>query len=364
MSDDDQRPVLWRDEDLGLTLRRGDEVTLSKSTYDTAIEALKAREFEQAARLIEYTFEEAQEPQDVYASWSKLVPQFLLDNGVDPAIIAGEEQRIATLIRHRDGRPFDFESGWERHRALIAEAAACCRAEESDAAIVAIENARTYWQDDHDRKCDWVCEILAAIPRHLGEERVVDFWDLGMSVWYPNYRRFRLENQDWNLSSRQLVDMGILALRGHLTGPGRRGDIAIRDEGDCIALEFAPCGSGGRTFNTASDGTSPRLEPPYNHAVVQGNHDWAWNKAGVCLYCTHCCRLGQQKSAEMLGFPARVISPPIWPQARDKAVCTWRIYKDPSLVPEEAYTQIGKSPPAVAAVSTSPRQTSGHRSGK
>ena len=43
------------------------------------------------------------------------------------------------------------------------------------------------------------------------------------------------------------------------------------------------------------------------------------------------------------GYPIRVVDPPIWPQAREGGAagrCTWTIYKDPSLVPDEAYLRV------------------------
>ena len=41
------------------------------------------------------------------------------------------------------------------------------------------------------------------------------------------------------------------------------------------------------------------------------------------------------------GFPTRVVEPPTWPEARHGGKCVWSVYKDPSLVPEDAYRQVG-----------------------
>jgi len=43
-----------------------------------------------------------------------------------------------------------------------------------------------------------------------------------------------------------------------------------------------------------------------------------------------------------------VIDPPTWPGAREGSVCRWSIYKDPALVPDEAYTSVGYERPAAA----------------
>jgi len=48
------------------------------------------------------------------------------------------------------------------------------------------------------------------------------------------------------------------------------------------------------------------------------------------------------------GYPTRVIDPPTWPAARDGGVCTWSVYKDPSLVPATAYEAVGHVKPDAA----------------
>ena len=42
-----------------------------------------------------------------------------------------------------------------------------------------------------------------------------------------------------------------------------------------------------------------------------------------------------------------MIDPPTWPEARAGGRCRWSIYKDPVLVPDEAYTDVGYERPAV-----------------
>ena len=73
-------------------------------------------------------------------------------------------------------------------------------------------------------------------------------------------------------------------------------------------------------------------------------HDWAWNAAGVCAYCVHCCLLNEVVPIERLGYPTRVIEPPLWPAARENATCTWWVYDDPSLIPDWVYERVGASP--------------------
>ncbi len=82
------------------------------------------------------------------------------------------------------------------------------------------------------------------------------------------------------------------------------------------------------------------MEPPYNYAVTEGKYDWAWNTEGICLYCVHCCQLQEREPIRRLGYPVRVVDPPVWPAEGSKK-CTWYVYKDPALVPEAAYERVG-----------------------
>ena len=45
------------------------------------------------------------------------------------------------------------------------------------------------------------------------------------------------------------------------------------------------------------------------------------------------------------GYPTRVVEPPTWPEARDGGTCTWYVYKDPALVADEVYAQVGMQKP-------------------
>jgi hypothetical protein len=55
----------------------------------------------------------------------------------------------------------------------------------------------------------------------------------------------------------------------------------------------------------------------------------------------HCCVLQQLEPIDRLGYPARVIDPPLRPGDD----CTWTVYDDPALVPETAYRRVGRRKP-------------------
>ena len=97
-----------------------------------------------------------------------------------------------------------------------------------------------------------------------------------------------------------------------------------------MQLTFAPCGSGGR------------IRAAEQFGVTTERHDWAWNEVGVCHYCVHCCVLQQLEPIDNLGYPARVIDPPLDPGDS----CSWTVYRDRHDVPEEAYRRVGAARPS------------------
>ena len=94
-----------------------------------------------------------------------------------------------------------------------------------------------------------------------------------------------------------------------------------------MQLTFAPCGSGGR------------IRAAERFGVTRQRHDWAWNETGVCHYCVHCCVLMQLEPIDRLGYPVRVIDPPLKPGQS----CSWTVYRDPADVPESAYRRVGRT---------------------
>jgi hypothetical protein len=108
-------------------------------------------------------------------------------------------------------------------------------------------------------------------------------------------------------------------------------------------MEFDPCGTGGRMRRgDPARGQTPRTDPPHSFGVVEGSYDWTWNKPGVCTYCAHCAVVNEILPIELHGTPMRVTDYPENPGDP----CRWTVYKDPAFVPLEAFSRVGKTPPA------------------
>lgn len=316
-----------------------------RSTYLLAADAVERGRFGEARELGRFTEEEAREGRDLYPVFAERARAFLLREGVPPERLTEEERRIADALRLPDGSPFDLERGWAAYLDALDRFEAGCEREDAPAARQALELARSAWRETHDRACDLVYGLVDVGARLLGEERVGEMWDHLMDPVYPSRDRYDVRTTPWADSVEVLVLDAATSLRGHLSGPGRSGEVEIEEHADRFVLRFDPCGSGGRTLRPdAEEGGPPRMEPPYNFAVTTRKHDWAWNTEGVCLYCVHCCQLQERVPIRRLGYPVRVVEPPVWPDGGERK-CTWTIYKDPSLVPDEAYRRVGLARP-------------------
>jgi hypothetical protein len=325
-------------------VRTGGLLAQGASTYRLAGEAVRLGEFERARVLGRFAEDEAREGRELYPVFAERARTFLVANGVDRGALSAEERRIADALRLPDGAPFDIEAGWAAFVDALDAFEAACRREDANAAADALDRARRTWRETHDRACDLVYGLLDVGARLLGEERIGDMWDELMGPLYPSRDRYDRSRTPWRESVDVLVLDAAASLRGHLSGPDRMGDVEIEETPDRFVLRFDPCGSGGRTLRPDAEDGPPRMDPPFNFAVTTRKHDWAWNTEGVCLYCVHCCQLQERVPIGRLGYPIRVIEPPLWPNGAGRK-CTWTVYKDPSLVPDDAYRRVGFEPP-------------------
>lgn len=329
-------PAVVYNEMLGHLVRSDPWLEQGRSSYARARDALASGECEAAETYGRITIQEAQEAYELFAAWLIEIPQALKDHGVTSDVV---DQRLAA-IGAEIGEPA-LDVGWTTYRALVDEFADACQRLDSAAALPLLERARSTWQRHHDRACETICALFDLAAKAAGEEFVGDLWDSLLTGMYERSASvYHPDNLPWEQSVQRLLLDIFEATRGHLTGPERDGAFTIVEDDDRWVITFAPCGSGGRTyeFGSAADPESAR-----RLSVTTRKHDWAWNTTGVCLYCAHCCQLQQRAPIQRLGFPLRVIKPPT--QGQSQPLCTWSIYKDPTKTPDDAYTSVGFDPP-------------------
>lgn len=174
----------------------------------------------------------------------------------------------------------------------------------------------------HDGYMFWVTGLQTYIYKNYGIEEVEKAERLahtieGNTVFKPP------ELPD--LRSR--VEFMASSLRGHMQ------PIAIREDDEKISLTMQPCGSGERIIQKGG------YKPETGLATVKEPHPITWGMKDFPLYCVHCPVMEMLAIEDTGDFgPIHMVSEPI-----NHGSCQFVFYKDPSKIPEEYYTRIGKN---------------------
>jgi hypothetical protein len=334
-------------EVLGRRVRSGDWPDQAVSTLDKIEAAVTESDFGMAAELADFFMDEALVIFGIYRDWVPKLIDFLRERGVDDGELAELNERILELVRTPDGRPFHARRLWGELQAKTRSFVQACGAGEAAVARERLDDMHKGWVTLHDHDVDHIYGLMDFIVGRWGEQAMADVWDhMVGGLFTTRYAKFDIKQYSWEESLPTNVYLAMEAMRGHLVGPGRRGNFDFEEDEDRYTFRFDPCGSGGHMVrgDQEVEQTPPRMEPPYNWAVLEEEHDFAWNKKGVCLYCTNCCVVMQKKPIEVYGYPVRVVEPPTYPDTKD-AKCTWHIYKDPRKVPERYYADVGQTKP-------------------
>jgi DNA-binding FadR family transcriptional regulator len=323
----------------------------TESTYALAQRAIAAGDAPGAVRRLRQLLDEAAEGRELFPLFIRRGRRFLTDRGVSPAAVSAEEHRILSLTGATAADALDMDRQWPPVAELAARAEQACLAGDGQAASRLVDDVRSAWMAVHDRFCDVSCGLFSLAAGHLGEHVVGDMWDDAIGDMYPSRDAYDTARRPWPESVELLLADAAVSLRGHLSGPGRTGEVSLREEEDRWVFRFDPCGSGGRTLRADANADAvARVGPPFGFGVTTQEHDWAWRTKGVCLYCAHCCQLQERASIARLGYPVRVVEPPVWGTTEPREHCTWSVYKDPQLVPAEAYRRVGASKPRAGAM--------------
>jgi hypothetical protein len=340
----------WNDA-LGKRTRSGDWADQAVGTVAKIDEAVDGAQWEVAAQLIDYLMEEAKVVHVIFDVWFSGFTEFLLAQGVGQDLLDAELRRLGALLAFPDGTPFAPDAPWERLGADAGALASRMRdgrlsGEEAKAQVDAL---REQWRQLHDRGADRIGGLLAFVAAQLGEAAIEQCYRSVLEPYVQErYMPFDVRQQPYEATLERNLYLCFEAMRGHLAGERRRGDMELIEYDDRWVINWQ-CGSGGRSlFGDVVEGTGSRVEEPYEFGVTQEEYPWSWSKKGVCYYCAHCMFACSLLPAERWGHPVRVIEPPTYPEAAasDKFMpCKWTIYKTLDAIPQEAYEAMGRTKP-------------------
>ena len=332
---------------LGRVVRSGDWPDQAVSTYDKIIAALEAGEMTRAAALVDFFLDEADVIFGVFRNFIPDINEFMKMRGMTDGEIVEANRHVLSQLDLPDGRPFNSRVLWEELRGKVRHILLKCGAGDVAGALADLEPMKDTWRTIQDRDVDHAYGLITITVNRYGEEVLLGLWDhiIG-SLFSMRYAKFDVSRFAWSDSLETNLYLAFEAMRGHLVGPGRRGNMEFEEDEDRYTFRFDPCGSGGRALrgDNEIEGTPPRVEPPFDYGVTKGKYDFAWNKKGVCYYCSNCCVVMQLKPIDAFGYPVRVVEPPTYP-AKSEAKCTWHVYKDPTKVPDRYYEDVGRVKP-------------------
>ena len=348
---DSQSNVTWSNS-VGKRIREGSWTDQATSTTEKIREAIQASHWERAAELLDYWMEEAKVVYVVYRTWTDGWRRYFESRGVPAADVEREVTRLQHLLAFPDGRPFDSRVHWRElaeHAGLLTHTMRSMDLDKSEAAARLHELCES-WRQHHDRGSDFQSGLLTFVARRFGEAAIGEAYEFVLGPYLDErYAPFDIRNTPYEETLERNIYLAFEAMRGHLVGPERLGEIDVEEDSDKIVLSFDPCGSGNRgQRGDPIEGTGSRSEAPYEFGTTSQEHDWAWNERGVCYYCAHCCYALEYWPTRQWGHPLRVVDSPLYPdetQGANPKKCTWTIYKSLDAIPEEAYRRVGTTKP-------------------
>lgn len=304
-------PVGWS-ASLGRRLRVDGPRTVGVSTQTLAEQALDNGDFDAATDLGTYYAEETSRINEALYTWLVQILSFRAEqDGVDAATALEAATRdVDALSTYAPGAGD-----------LIAYGQHCTHGN-GPAAAGRIELMRVRTAAVHDHLVHWIQGLLTDLAGRHGDEAVLAVvlrtYDV---LWAPRYA-------DWDtMPALERLQLSVEGMRGHLSGPGHRGDVGVIEEPDRYVMVLDPCGSCGVLRRGDPDSGRPPAQP----AGTTRPHSWSWNRVGLGWYAAH-------SAIVMEWLQAQSGRPPMRPLAdcdTDRA-CRWFVYKDPAAARPEA----------------------------
>jgi hypothetical protein len=130
-------------------------------------------------------------------------------------------------------------------------------------ALVLVEEFKEAWRLVHDRDVDHLYGLLNEIVVRYGEPALEEIWDFIIGQLFKlRYEKFDIDHTPWEESLKTNMYLCFEAMRGHLVGPGRMGNMEFEEDERRYTFRFDPCGSGMRILRGDEiEKTPPRTGP-------------------------------------------------------------------------------------------------------
>lgn len=282
-----------------------------------------------------------------YTQWHDAAFAFLRAKGLTEADLIGVQADLLLLVNEswQGGVPYDRLAELARYRLLKARLVRELNAP-AEVALATLQAWKEQWRSIHDRDVDYASGLMNVARMRFGEASLNEMLRASITDRFDfRYARYDVSRFPWLQAFDDLVHASIETQRGHLVGKDREGVVELTEHPDRVVISFEPCGTGGRTVaGDKESGTPSRHLAPYYYHTIDGKHDFAWNKSGVCQYCSHCALMTGKLPIERYGYPLRVVEPPL--KGDTKGRCSWTIYRDLRDVPASYYVSLGETKPA------------------
>ncbi len=304
-------PVGWS-ERLGRRIRLDGPATLGVSTQTLAEEALRRGDLPVGADLVGYFSEEMTRINEAVLTWLvEILAARTAHLGADRSPSLDEAARVvAGLTSFRPGAG-DLDA-----------ALAAVRAGDVEEAVRRTELMRVRIAAVHDLLVWWVQHLLTDLAEQRGEDAVlavvVTTYD---SLWAKRYEQWP------EMTALERLQLSVEGMRGHLSGPGHRGDVGIEEDDRAFRMVLDPCGSCG----VLRRGDPDSGRPPCDVRGTLHPHPWAYERLGLGWYAVH-------SAIVMEWLQVSAGRPPFRPLlgCDQDGPCTWFVYKDAaSAVPAE-----------------------------
>ena len=270
----------------------------------------------------------------------------------DEAVIQARNDQAVAVAALPDGSAWHPRKQWDRFLSEVQDFTAATYREQPEEAKRRLDVMKETWRQCHDRDVDHTYALMSLIKEQLGEAAIRDMYDrvlLPLFVW--RYEKFDVDKYPWDESLEILMLVACEAMRGHLVGPERTGDMELVETRGPLRPPLRPMRLGWTDHprrldrgHAAADAAAVRLEGHRGAAHLEPQH------AGrlPLLHPLHHPHGGDADGPLRLSRPRRGparVRRRAHRGRRAPQKCQWQMFKDPTQVPEEYYTRVGRTKP-------------------